>query len=204
MKLYAAALLAAFVAADNDQRGVKRWESQRETDVMCEDEGSGVTLGEECVSMWFNICEEYAIEPEASCKIRVGSTSELKYFSDQIEVQYWMYTWVPKGMSIQDFENSLGGEGDAQPENRQKVDDEALAIAYVDQTSGIIADYVTKSLIDLLNALGPETIAKMDPETLNSYLMEKGEQASEDATAAAIANYGTYSSGYTPGLAGGT
>jgi hypothetical protein len=104
-------------------------------------------------------------------------------------------------MSIQDFENSLGGEGDAQPEVR-KGDDEALAIAFVDQTSGVIADYVTKSLIDLLNALGPETIAAMDPETLNSYLMEKGEQASEDATAAAIANYGTYSSGYTPGLAG--
>lgn len=57
--------------------------------------------------------------PDQSCNIMSKADSMIKFTSDQIEVQYWIYQRVPKGMTYADY---VGGIA---PPTQAELDDSA-------------------------------------------------------------------------------
>ena len=57
------------------------------------------------MDLYYDECKTYKVDPSGACQFMAKSSSEVIAYSSAIEIQYWTYASVPKGMTYDEYIN---------------------------------------------------------------------------------------------------
>lgn len=92
MKIFASALLTVFATANTTYYPETKNECFKE---------EGVSFVQDCADLYYNECKTYKMDPKGACTFMAYSDSEIIAYSSEVEIQYWTYASVPKGMTYE-------------------------------------------------------------------------------------------------------
>lgn len=95
------------------------------------------------MDLYYDECKTYKVDPSGACQFMAKSSSEVIAYSSAIEIQYWTYASVPKGMTYDEYINgkqpSYSSSTRAEKSSSSESDDMDESSGWESDTSQLIA-----------------------------------------------------------------